>query len=209
MTTIAIFGVSGRTGEALTTAARARSWGVRSLGRISSVAPTGVAMIRADFDDAARVAQVVTGADAVCCVFGPRAPYTDVFCARATRAVVEAMRTVGCRRLLCVTGAMIGPLATRSRPMAWMRAWFVWRRPAVAADRDEQEAIVMSSGLDWTIVKPPRLTDAGPSDRVAAAPDLPVGLRSVLSRADLAHFLLDEIAAPRFRGQRVVVRRGD
>jgi len=208
MTTVAIFGVSGRTGCALAAAASARGWTVRGLCRISSVAPTGAAVIHGEYQDCERVRQVVGGTDAVCCVLGPRPPHVDVFCAAATRAIVDAMTATGCRRLLCVTGAMIGDVPTRSRAASWLRAWFRRRRPAVARDRENQEAAVANSPLEWTIVKPPRLTDAGPSGRIVAGTALPVGLRSSVSRADLASFLLDEIAHPRFVRQRVIVQRG-
>jgi putative NADH-flavin reductase len=208
LTTIAIFGVSGATGYALTAAARIRKWSVRGLCRISSVPPTGAVLIHGELHDPAAVRQTLEGADAVCCTLGPRAPYMDVFCADATRAIVAGMADVGCRRLVCITGAMIGPLPARSRPMEWWGAWFRRRRPAVARDREEQEAVVMQSGLDWTIVKPPRLTEDPPRGRVAAGPDLAVGLHSSLSRADLATFLLDEIAQPQFVHQRIIVQRG-
>ena len=92
--------------------------------------------------------------------------------------------------------------------MAWMASWYRRRRPDQARDRDEQERIVMASGLDWTIVKPPRLTSARPCGRLVAGPELPVGLLSYISRADLATFMLDEIARPRFIGKCVVVRVG-
>lgn len=208
MTAVAIFGVSGRMGMALTEAGQARGWTIRGFARISSAAPIGAAVISGDFGNAKGIAEVVRAATAVCCVFGPRAPYVDVFCADATRAVIAAMQRAQCRRLLCVTGAMIGDAPTRTRPMAWARAWFRRRRPAVAQDRDEQEAIVMTSDRDWTIIKPPRLTETGPSGRVLAGADLPVGLRSAISRSDLATFMLDEIATPRFVRQRVIVQQG-
>lgn len=208
MTTVAIFGVSGRTGSALCAAASTRGWAVRGLCRISGIAPTDAAVIHGGFQDSARVRQVVQGTDAVCCVIGPRPPYVDVFCAAATRAIMDAMVAAGCRRLLCVTGAMIGDVPTLSRPMSWLRAWFRWRRPAVARDREDQESAVAASPLDWTIIKPPRLTDAGPCGRTVAGPALPVGLRSSVCRADLASFLLDEVAGPRFVRQRVIVQRG-
>jgi putative NADH-flavin reductase len=164
-------------------------------------------VIHGAFHDLGRVRQVVEDVDAVCCVVGPHAPYVDVFCAEAARTILAAMEATGRRRLLCVTGAMIGAVPTRSRPMSWLHAWFRWRRPAVARDREEQEAAIADSGLEWTIVKPPRLTDAPPGGEIVAGPDLPVGLRSSVSRADLANFLLDEIAEPRFVRQRVIVQR--
>jgi putative NADH-flavin reductase len=139
-------------------------------------------------------------------VFGPRPPFTDVFCAAATRAVIEAMHDLGCARLLCLTGAMVGSVPSRSRPMEWAAALFRKRYPAIARDREEQEAVAMQSGLSWTVIKPPRLTTDAATGRIAAAPDLRVGLLSHLSRADLAELMLEEIERPRFTGQRILVR---
>lgn len=206
MTAIAIFGISGRTGQALTSDGRARGWTVRGFGRISSVAPVGASMISGAFTEAPRVQEVVRGADAVYCVFGPRAAHPDVFCAAATRAVIDAMRATGCRRLLCLTGANIGRLASRSWAMSLMTATFARRHPALAGDRVDQETAVMASDLDWTVVKPPRLTDAGPRGPVVAGPNVRAGLLSSISRVDLARYLLDSAADTSVVRQRVVVK---
>jgi putative NADH-flavin reductase len=63
----------------------------------------------------------------------------------------------------------------------------------VAKDSAEMEHVVMESGLDWTIARPPRLTN-GPLTGHYRIKDgrLPRGSLS-LSRADVAHFLLDEL----------------
>jgi putative NADH-flavin reductase len=207
MTTVAIFGVSGRTGQALAAGARARGWAVRGFGRISSVVPVGTVMIHGVYDDAVRVREVVRGADAVCCVFGPRPSSADIFCAAATRAVIAAMADTGCLRLLCVTGAMVGDAPSRSLLMSWMVGIHRWWRPQAARDRVEQEDAVTGSMLDWTLIKPPRLTEGGPTARIAAGPDVPVGILSSISRADLATFLLDAIADPAHLHQRVIVKQ--
>ncbi|NGZ97499.1 MAG: hypothetical protein CV089_15500 [Nitrospira sp. WS110] len=73
-------------------------------------------------------------------------------------------------------------------------------------NREEQERLVESSVLDWTIVKPPRLTDSLPRGRVYASASLLVGLLSKISRADLAAFILDEIQTGRFVRQRIFVK---
>ncbi len=208
MTTVAIFGISGRTGQALAAGARARGWSVRSFGRISTASPMGAVMIHGVFEDAVRVQEVVRDADAVCCVFGPRRPYTDIFCASATRAVIAAMTATGRRRLLCVTGAMVGHVPSRSRAMSGLVAFVHWSRPQMLRDRMEQEDAVVGSALDWTVVKPPRLTDGNPTGQVAAGPDVPVGLFSSISRADLGAFMLDAVGDPAFVRQRVIVKNG-
>jgi uncharacterized protein YbjT (DUF2867 family) len=67
----------------------------------------------------------------------------------------------------------------------------------VAKDSAEMERIVRSSGLEWTIVRPPRLTNwphAG--TYVVADGHMPKGGRLCTSRADVAHFLLEEVVRP-------------
>ncbi len=205
---LAVFGLSGRTGQALAQAAQSRGWSVRGFARPGSQLPPQLqtSTIRGTFADAEALNDVVAGTDAVCCVLGPRPPYTDVFCAAATDAIVQAMKRTGCNRFLCQTGAMIGPDAgNRSRPMHWMAQAFARRQPEGARDRLRQEEIVQASSLRWTLVKPPRLTDGRARHGVRAGPGQHVGLLSRISRADLAEFLIAEIEGQRFVRQRVYV----
>lgn len=207
--TLAIFGLTGRTGLTLAQAARARGITVRGMTRGSQpfAELPDVGLVRGTFADSDRVAETVAATDAVCCVVGPRPPSREAFCAAATAAIVAGMRAAGCRRLLCLTGAMIGSApGTRSRPMEWMARSFARHAPELARDRVEQERVVEASGLDWTIVKPPRLTDGLAAGRVRAGTDLRVGLLSKISRADLAAFMLNEIEHGAFVRQRVFVR---
>lgn len=203
--TLTVFGISGRTGRALLAAAS--RWRVRGFVRPGREIP-GVELVVGTFSDADQVQRAVSGAAAVCCVFGQRPPYTDVFCEAATEAIVNAMRVVGCDRLVCQTGAMIGvgQGLRRSRPMQWTVRWFERRRPAIAQDRAGQERVVTESNLRWTIVKPPRLVDGHPRGRVQAGPDIRVGLLSRIRRADLAAFLLRETEDCAFLRSRVVVK---
>jgi putative NADH-flavin reductase len=61
------------------------------------------------------------------------------------------------------------------------------------ADLRLMEKYIKESGLDWTIVRPPRLTDAKLTGnyRIAINRFLKNGLK--LSRADTAHFMLSHI----------------
>ena len=147
----------------------------------------------------------ITGGSGRCVLIGPRAPYTDVFCAAATVGVVAAMREAGVRRLVCQTGAMIGP-GNRTRPFEWMARAFARRQPAAARDRVDQERVVQDSGLDWTTVKPPRLTESPLRHVVDAGHALRVGLLSSITRADLAAFILDAIEQSGHVGARLFVR---
>jgi putative NADH-flavin reductase len=207
--TLAVFGATGKTGLALVATARQRGWRVRALVRGQAGAlegQPGVEIVHGTFSNLEGVQAVINGATAVCCVFGPRAPFTDLFCADATRGLIEAMRRAGVRRLIVQTGAMVGANLP-NWTFAWrlMTSMYQRQQPEGARDRLEQERLVRQSSLDWTIIKPPRLTDAPPSGRTKAGPDVRVGLLSRISRADLTDFLMDEIERPRFVGQAVFV----
>lgn len=206
---VAVFGISGCTGKALVEVARARGLDLVGLARRPPVPPlpTHVRVLVGELSDPQAVHQVVKGARAVICVFGPRPPHLEVFCAEATENIITAMRETGTPRLLCQTGAMVGALPRNvSLPVRWMAHRFAQSRPQVAADRAVQEQLVRASRLDWTLVKPPRLRTGPAKLPVRAGPSLPIGLLASLSRSALAGFLLDEVTAGRFVGQAVYVR---
>jgi len=101
---------------------------------------------------------------------------------------------------------MIGPAPNRSCPMEWLARTFARWQYEAARDREGQERIVELSSLEWTIVKPPRVTDSPPQDRVQASSLLRIGLLSKISRADLAAFIFDEAQTGRFVRQRIFVK---
>ena len=65
----------------------------------------------------------------------------------------------------------------------------------VADDSIEMERVVIGSGLDWTIARPPRLTNGPLTGRYRVEnghlPDR--SAFASVSRADVAHFLLSEL----------------
>jgi NAD(P)H-binding len=128
--------------------------------------------------------------------------------ARGTRTLAEAMATAGTHRLVVVSAAPVAAVAAPGRPAPgpdpgddpltrYLLAPILrraLRRPY--ADLAEMEAELQGSSLDWTVVRPPRLTD-GPLTghyRTALGRNLPHG--RAISRADVAHALLDVLHRP-------------
>ncbi len=98
------------------------------------------------------------------------------------------MQATGIRRLLIVSAAILfedmGLLAALLRRTLLRN---------IVLGSGEMERIVIASNLDWTIVRPPRLTNGPLTERYQIADNrFPPGKRT-LSRADVAHFLLDEL----------------
>ena len=207
---IAVFGASGRTGQALIAAAAARGIAVHALYREpppASSAPKGLTPLRGDLRRSTDVERTLAQTQAAVCVFGPSRGAPEAFCAEATAVVLGAMTAIGVRRLVCQTGAMIGDGAgCRSRPMEWAAAAFARQQPGLAADRVEQESLVMGSDRDWLIVKPPRLTDRPTHRPVESGPTVRVGMLSSIGRPALAELLLAELVGPNRHAGRVFVK---
>ena len=69
-----------------------------------------------------------------------------------------------------------------------------------------QEAAIAESGLDWTIVKPPRLYDGVATGRIVSGENLPIGLMSKISRADVATFCIGALAVRTWVCKKVFVK---
>jgi putative NADH-flavin reductase len=107
----------------------------------------------------------------------------------STRILVDAMKAAGVKRLITVTG--LGAGDSRGHGGLLYDAFvFPLLLKRVYDDKDVQEWIVKSSGLDWTIVRPGLLTNSPATGRyrVLTAPkDWRFGS---ISRADVADFLV-------------------
>lgn len=210
---LALFGGSGATGQQVIQQAAALGLRIRTLvrpatvGSFQSEPSNRVEIWEGSLLNEADVENLVKGCDAVWCVFGPRPPFTDLFCTEATRLIISAMQRYSVTRLVCQTGAMIGEYRhNRTWPFQILVNLFQRSSPELAEDRATQESLVRSSNLAWTLVKPPRLTHQPKRGEVVVGPDVKVGLGSQISRADLAEFLLRELFFPEYLAQAVFIR---
>ncbi|HEU5318560.1 MAG TPA: SDR family oxidoreductase [Chloroflexota bacterium] len=192
---VVIFGASGRTGRRLVEQALARGHEVTAFVRDPAklaLTHDRLRVVRGDVSDGERVAEAIAGQDAVLCALGARGPAFDAMTVGA-RQIVAAMRDLGVRRLITLTGA--GVHDARDRPGVIGRVMvFLLKtlQPRVLADAERHCEQVRASGLDWTIVRVPRLTDGRGTGRVRAG-WAGVNTGPTISRADAAGFMLDQL----------------
>ncbi|MGH9882399.1 MAG: NAD(P)-dependent oxidoreductase, partial [Pyrinomonadaceae bacterium] len=159
--------------------------------------------------DPATLRSAIEGTDAVLSGLGARSAADVGVATRGTQALVEAMRSAEVRRIVVVSAAPIGTVPSPARPHPpkydpgdgfFMRHLLAPLTKLVLrehyADLARMEDVVRDSGTDWTVVRPPRLTD-GPITgryRIAYGQNLRHGLS--ISRADVAHFMLRALEEP-------------
>jgi putative NADH-flavin reductase len=153
--------------------------------------------------DPAALRDAVAGADAVLSGFGPHGQADAGHTAAGTRAIAEAMTAAGVRRIVVVSAAPVSTTPSPGRPhpprhdpgegpvMRYVGARVAQRLfGKVYVDLAAMEDVLRDSGLDWTVVRPPRLTDKPLTGgyRTAVGRNLRNGASA--SRADVAHFML-------------------
>ncbi|MFC0678755.1 NAD(P)-dependent oxidoreductase [Lysobacter korlensis] len=199
MTTIALFGATGRTGARVLARAIDGGHQVRALVRDPgnvAIRSAALTLIPGDVLDAAAVEETVAGSDAVLSLFGHRKDSPKTLQTDGTRNIVDAMRRQGVSRIVSLSGG--GLRAAEDQPTAADTVIrFLLKRLSghVLADAERHLEVLQQSGLDWTVVRGPRLLDtpATGSYRVGW-----VGADSStkISRDDLADFLLSQVDDP-------------
>jgi putative NADH-flavin reductase len=191
---LTVFGATGGTGLRVVEQALAAGHEVRAVVRDPTRLapdPPGLEVVVADVMDPSSIVEAVTGSDAVVSAIGSRngrAPTT--VCADSARSIVAAMHRAGTRRLVVVSGT--GPFDEGEGPGMRYLLKPIARRflKHVFDDFVAMEKIVRVSGLDWTIVRPPRLTDKPLTGRYQTQRDLNLRGNFTVSRADVAHLIL-------------------
>jgi putative NADH-flavin reductase len=159
--------------------------------------------------DPVALKSAVEGADAVLSGLGPRSNAEAGIASQGTRAVVQAMKEAGVRRIVVVSAAPIGTVPSPGRPNPpkhdpgdgfFMRNLFSHVPKLMFREQYAHlalmEDILRDSGLDWTALRPPRLTDKALTGiyRTAYRQNPRRGLS--ISRADVAHLMLHVLDQP-------------
>lgn len=154
--------------------------------------------------DAAALAAALQGREAVICALGVRnALKSGGLIAGAMGLLVPAMERAGVRRLLLVSANGVGE--TRRRSPLVPRIMYRLLLGDIFADKEAGEAIVRASSLEWTIAYPTLLTDGPRTGRYRTGETLELRGMPKISRADVADFLLRELAARAFVRKGVVL----
>jgi putative NADH-flavin reductase len=177
----------------------------------NKLAGEAVRVVTADLAaaDPAALDSAVAGADAVLSGLGPRSTSETGIASRGTRAIVGAMQATGVRRIVVVSAAPIGTVPSPGRPNPpshdpgdgfFMRHLFSHVAKTLFrehyADLALMEDLLRDSGLDWTVVRPPRLTDKPLTGTYRAAYGQNLRRGFFVSRADVAQLMLRVLEQP-------------
>lgn len=205
MSTIAVFGATGRTGRRIVSAALAAGHTVRVLVRDPSRvdAREGMTALVGDVLDALAVARAVAGCDgAIAALGGGSTAEPGNTRSQGIAHLVAALTVQGGGRIVAVGGGGVldsttGP-GLRSEQPGFPE---VFKR--VSAEHRATWEALRTSSLDWTLACPPDIPDLDATGVYRVAADVMPERPKALPTGDLAAFMVKEYVERRFVGHRV------
>jgi putative NADH-flavin reductase len=207
---IAIFGATGVTGRCLIEQALDQGYDVTAFARNPAGVTTQharLSIVKGDVFHTATVQEAVANQEAVLCTIGghdrlrvalsghPREPG---LCTIGTRNILDAMKTFGVSRLICLSAWGIGDSKGRV-PVIFRNVIFPLLMKEEYEDKEAQERLIQHSILDWTIVRPARLTNGPRTGSYRTNSILEFSGQSSISRADVADCMLKQLNDSSFR----------
>lgn len=198
MTTVALFGATGKTGRLVLDRLLAAGYDVRALVRdpkkIGEVPAGRLTIVPGSVLERDAVDATVAGSDVVLSLFGhvkdsPATLQTD-----GTRLIVDAMKRHGVARIVSLSGGGLRAAAV-DRPKAAdhvIRFLLKTLAGAVLADAEGHLGVLQDSGLDWTVVRAPRLVDKPGVGRYRVG-WVGVNASTKINREDFADFVVTQV----------------
>ena len=158
-------------------------------------------LTKGDICDKVIVDRAVKGQDAVCITIGvsPTRKPVSVF-SKGAHNVIEAMARNKSNLLICVSGIGAGDSKNHGG-FFYDKILNPLFLKTIYEDKDRQEELVRNANLEWVIVRPGFLTNGPLTGTYRALTELEGIKAGKISRADVAHFILNEIDARRYLSQ--------
>jgi putative NADH-flavin reductase len=195
---ILIFGATGRTGRELVSQALQRNHDVsafvRNPGKMT-VVHARLRVVQGDVQRPESIRAAIPGHDAVLSALSVRSLSPTSLLSDAAREIVGAMQEHGVRRIIWESSLSVGETRGQLGPLYnWLLIPLLLRH--AFADKERQEAIIRATSLEWTIVQPAALTN-GPRTGTYRVGACAGRFFPTVSRADVAHFMIEELENPR------------
>jgi putative NADH-flavin reductase len=167
---------------------------VRSPERLKSFQDR-ITVKQGDLLNSTELERVIQGHDAVVSGFGPRVPVSKAdanLLQQFAVALTSAMLRAEVRRIVVESVAFL--FKDSIIPPAYLLGRMLF--PGIVADSSAMEDVFKKSGLDWTIVRPPELTDKPCTGNYRVREGHLPRFGFKISRADVADFMIKAAENP-------------
>jgi putative NADH-flavin reductase len=197
---ITIFGATGFSGQAILAEALKQGHEVTILVRDASkvqIKHKNLTIVEGNVLDPAAVVSVLRHQEAViqCLGIGGKGDgKPNTFVSDATKIIVEEMQKHEVKRLIAISNVGAGN-SRAFQPWFFTKIilpYFMKWLKVIIEDKNRMEPVIMNSGLDWTIVRCPNITDKKAKNTLHASLD-GKKLKLSITLPDMARFMTDQL----------------
>ena len=204
MKKIALFGASGQTGQEFLDQALKEGYIVKALVRtpskINQTSPD-LEVIQGDVLNYDDVEKTVADTEVVVSLFGHVKGSPEWLQTNGTENIVKAMKQYQVERIISLSGGGLPFEKDEPKfPDKMIRFIMKVAVPKVLKDAERHAEVLEKSGLKWTIVRGPRLTN-DPKKGEYRVGWVGVNASTKVGRADLADFILEEVEKEAYNEQ--------
>ncbi|SHJ07363.1 Putative NADH-flavin reductase [Tangfeifania diversioriginum] len=204
---ILIFGATGSLGSHIVEQALEKDYSVKAFTRnpekLRGLNNSHLTTIQGDVNNLSEVENAMKDVDAVFCALGDGAK--GKVRAAGTRNIIKAMKKSGVKRLICQTTLGLGD-SWNNLNFFWKYIMFGFLLKKAFQDHQLQEKYILESGLNYTIVRPGAFTNGEVTQSFQIDFDAHAkNLALKISRADIAFFMLEQLASEKFVGRVVSI----
>ena len=201
-----ILGATGPTGRNLVDQALGAGNDVTALvrdpTRLTLVHPR-LTIVVGDATDPRSLDATVRGKEAVLSALGAGNSLRSDIVHRAVTALIPAMRSHALKRIVFLSAFGVGESVHQASLLQRIAYRTLLRH--IFADKAKADAMLRASGLDWTLVYPTLLTNGEREGRYRVGERLAMRGMASISRADVAEFMLSQLATDEWRCRTAVI----
>lgn len=207
MKKVIVFGATGGTGREVVKQALDQNYQVQAFVRNPEkldMSHPNLSFVIGDVLNYENVLDAIQNQDAVFCCLGMPASDKSSLRTDGTANIIAAMEEKGLDRLICQTSLGFGD---SKEVLPWHMKYIIvpFILKNAFKDHETQERVIQNSKLKWTIVRPGNMTNGKMTRKYqhGFAPTADIKLK--VSRADVAHFMLDQFISDQYLHQKVGV----
>jgi putative NADH-flavin reductase len=191
-----VFGSTGRTGIQIIRQALDEGHTVTAIARnpaALAIKHSNLEVVKGDVLQPATFDAVTKGQDVVLSAIGVSSTKPTTVYSKGVFNMVQSMEQHEVKRIICISASAVETSPKLSLPVRMMTKVLQGMLKNMYRDLLKMEQVLRQSDLEWTVVRPPKLTGQPVTGKYRFAFNdwLPSCLH--ISRADLAHFMLHHI----------------
>jgi len=191
---LVVFGATGGIGSKVVEQALTAGHEVTAVARHPSAITLQherLEVMQGDVLEPGTIQESIAGKDAVISALGARNLAPTTVYSEGVANIMQAMQAAQVRRILCISAGGLEPGPRWQRWIVKPLLWLILKN--MYTDLVRMETVVKASGLDWTILRPPTLTNGPRTGRYQAVVNQHLSRGLSISRADVADYMIHHL----------------